>query len=95
MATQESMAIRSNEALSEIEAIVSDLLGADVMPLARSHRDREMLKVIQLEAIAKWLGEIQDASKQDNSKDVAAMFEASMAQANFPKAPVATAKPRK
>jgi hypothetical protein len=86
MATQESMAIRSNEALSEIEAIVSDLLGADVQPLARSHRDREMLKVIQLEEIAKWLGEIQAASQYDADKTI-----------DFAKAPVtvATVKPRK
>lgn len=63
MASVESMAIRSNEALDRIEAIVSELLGADVPGLQRIHRDRDMLRVVQLETIAQWLQEIQEAER--------------------------------
>jgi hypothetical protein len=63
MASIESMAIRSNEALDRIETAVSELLGADVPTLQRVHRDRDMLRVVQLETIAQWLEEIQEAER--------------------------------
>ncbi len=63
MASIESMAIRSNEALDRIEKTVSELLGADVPSLQRIHRDRDMLRVVQLETIAQWLQEIQEAER--------------------------------
>jgi hypothetical protein len=59
MATLESMAIRSDEAMAEIEAILGEMRGEAVEPLPRIDRDREMLRVIQLEGIAAWLREIQ------------------------------------
>jgi hypothetical protein len=55
MATQESMAIRCNDALDRIEAAISNLHGSPVESVQRLYRDREMLRVIQLEQIANWL----------------------------------------
>lgn len=93
MASLESMAIRCDMALAEIENVLGDMLGADLEAVPRVHRDREMLRVIQLEQIAKWLKELQEAESVP-VKDAKAMFEASMT--NFPQhKPVANAAPRK
>lgn len=81
MATQESMAIRSDSALTEIEAIISQMIGADVQALPRTNRDREMLRVIQLEQIAQWLKELHEAENAP-IKDAAVMFEQRMAEPN-------------
>lgn len=63
MATQESMAIRRNEALATIEKAVGELLGADMPEIPRLYRDRDMLWVMQLEQIAKWVQELQEAER--------------------------------
>lgn len=72
MATLESMAIRANEALDEIEMLL-DMPKESIM---RLYRDPMMLKVIQLEAIASALRE----RKQSNEKDIETMFELSMSK---------------
>lgn len=79
MATQESMAIRCDSAITEIEAVFSELLGADVQTLPRTHRDREMLRVIQLEQIAKWAKELHEA-EGFNDKDATLAFAERMAE---------------
>ena len=62
MASNESMAIRVNEALDRLEQAVTSMKGEAVEPLPRLHRDREMLRVIQLEALANWLEELASTS---------------------------------
>lgn len=57
MATQESMAIRANTAVEEIEEAFA-ALGVEVTPLPRLMRDREMLRCVQLEQIAQTLKRI-------------------------------------
>lgn len=86
MASNESMAIRTNAALDRIELVLSSLKGEALEPLMRLHRDREMLRVIQFETLATWLEEL---ASDPMPKDAALMTEASMADA--PK----SMKPRK
>lgn len=81
MATSESMAIRCNAALDRIEAAITALQGNEVESLPRLNRDREMLRVIQLEQIANWLDEIVTVPVP---KDASLMFEASMAKQGLP-----------
>lgn len=65
MATLQSMAIRSNAACDRIEATLQ-ALGVDIapssdsdyQPLPRTHKEREMLRAIQLEQIAAMLESI-------------------------------------
>lgn len=98
MATIESMAIRANAALDEIEGAFKTF-GYPMEEVRRMHADRAMLHVIQIEAIARHLSsmagsasmreavqakaediEAQNAveTAPDNSKDVQAMFDASL-----------------
>lgn len=58
MATLESMAIRSNAACDRIEHYLTRL-GVVSDPLPRIHREREMLRCIQLEAIADALSQVE------------------------------------
>lgn len=78
MATQESMAIRINTALDEIEGAVKTLKKEDFEALPRSMQDRDMLRVVQFEAIARWLTDL--AGSESVRKDVAEMFEQRMAE---------------
>jgi hypothetical protein len=81
MATQESMAIRCNAALDEIEDILSGVLGQDLESLPRAKQDREMLRVIQLEGIRDWLRLLPtEALETIPVKDARLMFETRMAE---------------
>lgn len=74
MATIESMSIRINQALDEIETAINNLKQGEARkPLPRSQRDREMLRVLQFETIAQWLNEI--IAEKSLQKDVTLMFE--------------------
>ena len=67
MATLESMAIRSNTALDRIEAKLSEM-GIQLDALPRLHREREMLRCIQLEIIADALDKIEAPKASRRSK---------------------------
>lgn len=64
MATIESMMMRCNAALVRIEDVLLALEGSEALkadesrPIRRVYRDREMLRVMQLEALANWIEEI-------------------------------------
>lgn len=58
MATLESMAIRSDAACNRIEQKLA-ALGVDVTPIPRLMREREMLRTVQLETIAKLLDQLE------------------------------------
>lgn len=64
MATNESMMIRCNAALERLEDALLALEGSEPLapnaprPIKRLWRDREMLRVMQLETLATWLEEI-------------------------------------
>jgi hypothetical protein len=80
MATQESMAIRCNAALDEIEAILSGMLRQELESLPRVKQDREMLRVNQLEGIRDWLRLLPTEELETiPTKDAALMFDARMA----------------
>lgn len=96
MATQESMAIRCDTALSEIETLFSEMLGYEVESLPRIKQDREMLRVIQLEQIGLWLTEL--AGNEALDKDATLVFETRMtelAPSPLHPTPVAAAKRRR
>ena len=82
MATKDSMAIRINQALDEIEGAIKTLKQGDIEEMPRSMQDRDMLRVIQFEAIARHLGDL--AGSASNRKNVAEMFEASMEKQDAP-----------
>lgn len=67
MATQESMAIRANTACNRIETLLKGM-GADVAPLPRLMRDREMLRCIQLEQIADMLEQIEPVAAPEGKQ---------------------------
>lgn len=81
MATVEAMAIRANAALDRIEAALSAMKGEELEPMQRLFRDRELLRVQQLEQIANWIEEIATEAPK---KDVEAMFVASMEKQAVP-----------
>lgn len=63
MATEERIAIRTELALKQIEESARNLAGAfdvDAPDVPRRHRDKGILKAMQLEAIGDWLQELAD-----------------------------------
>lgn len=80
MATIESMAMRSNAAMDRIEGSLREL-GLEFESFPRSHRDRDMLRVIQLEGLAELLASLNAPVL---SKDAKVLFEERMAQNPVP-----------
>lgn len=79
MATKESLAIRANVALARIEMKSAELEALGLVPsrleaVRRLHQDREMLRVLQLEAIAEWVEAIPANDELVVTAPIAAQF---------------------
>lgn len=61
MASKEAIAIKCNAAMERIEAWVKANVNEGLTPLPRLHRDREILRKLQLEGIADWLDRAQES----------------------------------
>ena len=67
MATLESLSKRSIQAIGTIESKLREL-GVEMTPLPRTHRDRDILRSLQLEAIANALSQIEPDNNQLKDK---------------------------
>lgn len=69
MATAVSLSIRSIQSIEIIESKLREM-GVEMAPIPRSHRDRDILRSLQLEAIASALSQLDCASDrlQDQTK---------------------------
>lgn len=80
MATKESQAIRANAAADRIEHKLIEEWGVKAAPLPRMNRDREALRMNQLELIADMLDAVERFNKQVDPRLQAAIEVVSKAQ---------------
>ena len=62
MASPQANAMRADKALEQIEAMLAEA-GATMPPIPRLHRDREYLRVLQLEAIVDAMSKLAKPAK--------------------------------
>lgn len=59
MATKEAINIQCIEYIDHIEERIHELTGLDLTPMPRNHKDADILRMQQLQAIASWVDRIQ------------------------------------
>lgn len=67
MASAKALAIACNAACERIEAWAQANVTEGLTPLPRLHRDREILRKLQLETIADWLDRAGENPAQDST----------------------------